>query len=393
MLTYFVTSGLSILAFYLFYISFLAREKTYHFNRYYLLVTLIISLSIPLINLSPSNAVKTISSTIIPNINLVSAVQNLHNNLTQNIQLSTSISKIIIIFYFIIVSLMLIRFFTNIYRLIRITRGDPTIRFRNSQIVLVNKPTLPFTFLHNIFVNEKDYSSKKIDPLLLEHELVHAVQNHSIDIILIELIQALLWLNPILILYKKAIKLNHEFLADNSVVKSPNRSYDYQQLLLDLTTSNNSPYLANSFNSSITKNRMIMINKTESPIWQSMGKKVIALFVIVFVSSVLVFSQEKNSSKITINGTWEYSQKDFSGTALSSSSGQVAFEDVKMVMSNKIDSIKLIKAKNVHRNPDDYKWVFENGEISTFNKFGEGKKQNFDKLEVVATPNSSDNQK
>jgi hypothetical protein len=53
----------------------------------------------------------------------------------------------------------------------------------------------------------------------------------------------------------------------------------------------------------------------------------------------------------------------------------------------------MIKAKQVSRNLNDNNWHFETGEVSAFNKFGEGKKRSFDKLDVVATPFSSNNKK
>jgi beta-lactamase regulating signal transducer with metallopeptidase domain len=47
----------------------------------------------------------------------------------------------------------------------------------------------------------------------------------------IETLKALFWFNPIFIFYKRAIQLNHEFLADEKVVKSHNDVPFYQNLL------------------------------------------------------------------------------------------------------------------------------------------------------------------
>jgi beta-lactamase regulating signal transducer with metallopeptidase domain len=73
--------------------------------------------------------------------------------------------------------------------------------------------------LNTIFINQDDYHNRKIEELYT-HELIHVTKKHSIDILIIETLKVLFWFNPIFIFYKRAIQLNHEFLADEKVVKS-----------------------------------------------------------------------------------------------------------------------------------------------------------------------------
>ena len=39
-----------------------------------------------------------------------------------------------------------------------------------------------------------------------------------VDIILIELVKIFYWFNPVHLLYERAIRINHEYLADNGVI-------------------------------------------------------------------------------------------------------------------------------------------------------------------------------
>jgi beta-lactamase regulating signal transducer with metallopeptidase domain len=97
-------------------------------------------------------------------------------------------------------------------------------------------------------------------------KIIHAWVNtrnpkHSLDILLIETLKVLFWFNPIFIFYKKAIQLNHEFLADEKVVKSHNDVPFYQNLLISKANANPTYYLASNLNYSVTKKRLIMMTK------------------------------------------------------------------------------------------------------------------------------------
>jgi len=385
---YFIISGLLLFAFYLIYITFLAKEKTHRFNRFYLLITLFVSLIVPFINLPPLAGLSTISTSAVSDNFVVNAVKQINDNSIQSFPMNNGQFSMLIFIYFSIGAIFLLRFLFNLSRLVFIIRNQQSIKSRNAYFILMDKTIMPFTFLNYIFVNRQDYLSNQVDNLLLEHELAHVSQKHSIDVIIIELCQIFLWLNPILILYKKAIKLNHEFMADNSVIESSKKPIAYQNLLVNVSSIQLSPYFANSFNSSLTKKRLIMISRKKSPIWVTSSKKLLAIVVVVLISSAFVFGQEKSERNISFKGTWEYSQKDFIGTKIQNDNGQISFKEVKMVLSNNADSIKMITAELMSQNSTDNKWTFKSGEVKNFDKFGKVKAFKFDKLEIIAIENS-----
>lgn len=84
------------------------------------------------------------------------------------------------------------------------------------------------------------------------------------DILFIEIVKTIFWFNPVFILYKRAIQLNHEFLADEKVVASYNNAPFYQQLLLSKADGNRIIFLTSNLNYSLTKKRLIMMTKTTS---------------------------------------------------------------------------------------------------------------------------------
>ncbi len=52
---------------------------------------------------------------------------------------------------------------------------------------------------------------------------------------------------------KKAIQLNHEFLADEKVINQHKNTFQYQYLLLNKAAWKNEYYLASNLNYSLTK--------------------------------------------------------------------------------------------------------------------------------------------
>jgi beta-lactamase regulating signal transducer with metallopeptidase domain len=68
----------------------------------------------------------------------------------------------------------------------------------------------PHSFLRYIFINENDFYSGRLEPEVLQHELAHARQRHSYDILLMEILQALLWFNPFIFLYSPSSAVGAE---------------------------------------------------------------------------------------------------------------------------------------------------------------------------------------
>ena len=152
----------------------------------------------------------------------------------------------------------------NILKIISKINSNTKIDYKNAKLVLLKEKVLPHTFLNYIFINEIDYNNRKIEEELFSHELTHVTQKHTFDILFIEILKTIFWFNPIFIFYKKAIQLNHEFLADEKVVKLYNNIPFYQNLFLSKANENQPFYLASNLNYLLTKKRLIMMTKTTS---------------------------------------------------------------------------------------------------------------------------------
>ena len=103
-----------------------------------------------------------------------------------------------------------------------------------------------------------------------------------------------LWFNPLLIFYKKAMQLNHEFLADEAVINRYENVTKYQYLLIEKASQPNRFLFTSSFNYSITKQRLQMMTKSTS---KTKALLITLTFVPLFACAIFVFSTKIYAQK------------------------------------------------------------------------------------------------
>ncbi|WP_324688971.1 M56 family metallopeptidase [Flavobacterium cheonhonense] len=313
MTDFLIKSTVSLLVFLVFYHWVLEREKTHLFNRFYLLLAIVISLAIPFLSFE---IIEEVPVTTITEPEFVPIPFSNENIAVVETIDYTSIA--VWSLYGIITILLSIRFGKNIWKLISKSDSNPTVKYKNATLVLVDEKTLPHTFLNNIFINFDDYNQRNIEDELYTHELVHVTQKHTLDILFIELLITIFWFNPLLYFYKKAIQLNHEFLADQKVVESYNNVPFYQNLLLQKGNGNQTIYLASNLNYLVTKKRLIMMTKNTTKSVAFLKKTAIIpmLTGIVFLCCVDIIAQEKIVTKATPKNNTIDEQDYFKGVRI-----------------------------------------------------------------------------
>lgn len=232
----------------------LEKEKMHRFNRFYLLFALVFSLLIPLITLPVYN------NAIAQPLSVISLAP-LELNSENNKESITYLPWILWGIYGSITLVLAMRFAHNIRAFIKQAASNQVIEHETAKLVLLEEKVLPHTFLKYIFLNKEDYENRAIEEELYAHELAHVNQKHTLDILFIETLKVLFWFNPLLYAYKKAIQLNHEFLADEKVITLYGDATPYQNLLLQKVSFGHTVKLASNLNFSITKKRFIMMTK------------------------------------------------------------------------------------------------------------------------------------
>jgi len=160
MINYIIRSSISLAILYLFFVAFLDNEKMHKFNRFYLLASLIFSFVVPLLTipvLTPSvSIINVLDVTSFQDSNIQSQTTTLHKGSQFNI------GWLIMAFYFLVSSILLIRFLFNLIRLEISKSRQPSIIYEGYKIVLIDELVLPYSFLSTIYVNSVEYKEGRI---------------------------------------------------------------------------------------------------------------------------------------------------------------------------------------------------------------------------------------
>jgi TonB family protein len=248
-------SSIVLLVFYAAYWFLLRKTTHFKLNRYFLLTGLLFSLTIPFMHFSlPQDYPQEIFITL-DSID-VQAVY------VAPVDKSFDFIQVLLWIYYAGVLLLSFRLMVQLVLIFKLYFQSKKEQIDGKTVVLTNKNNASFSFFSLIFINQSDRNSDEFKAIL-RHEYVHISQMHSVDIMFAELLSIVLWFNPFAWLYLKSIKANHEFLADEGVVKAGFSTNRYVEILFE-QSSGLRLSLANNFNKSLTFKRLNMMKKIRS---------------------------------------------------------------------------------------------------------------------------------
>jgi TonB family C-terminal domain/TonB family C-terminal domain len=168
-----------------------------------------------------------------------------------------------------------IRHFSSIFKTINkanINRQGPAKLIRASQF------PASFSFFNYVFINPSVNENEAEE--ILNHEIVHVRQKHWFDLLLVEILRLIQWVNPFAWIYTRFIRLNHEYLADQAALQRSASPANYRAALMNQLFNSPVISLSNSFNYSLNKKRFDMMKK----IITSPYRKVKVLIVIPVIA-------------------------------------------------------------------------------------------------------------
>ena len=211
-----------------------------------------------------------------------------------------TMSWILSMSYFLITVLLAGRFLFHLTKVMSLARYHVMVEKEGVKLILVPGLNQPFASFNYVFLNDTDYLNHRIPIEILRHEIAHVKQKHTWDLILINTMTIFFWFNPLIYLFRRAIQLNHEYLADESVLKSTTSIYHYQNLILNqIQQRSQTLTVSSSFSHySSTKNRLLMMGKATSRKKIFRNKLVIAplfLFLLLFFGNAAQAQQSISS--------------------------------------------------------------------------------------------------
>lgn len=144
----------------------------------------------------------------------------------------------------------------------------------------------PYSWMRRIVISQHDYDNHRHEILL--HERGHVLCHHSWDILLLMIVQTVQWFNPFVYMFGASLRDVHEYEADDYVLRQGVSAGQYQTLLLKTAVGASAYSFANNFNHSKIKSRIVMMKHKKINPW--MRCKVLYILPVAF-AALIVYAQ------------------------------------------------------------------------------------------------------
>lgn len=277
LLLYLLKANAIISLLFLAYLLLFRNEKTFAASRGFLLSALLLALVLPLApSVSYFKPVKFpdyfggmqvqdgAANTATTAVHTAVAHQHLVNNgAVAGFFAHFTLIQLSMLVYLLVALFLLNRFIFQLFNLFFLYKSSRVYKGGKMIYCEHQKQLAPFSFFKMLFINPS-FHYEQPEQIII-HEQVHIRQWHSVDVLLAELAGVLLWINPIMILFKRSIKLNLEYIADEEALKTGIDSKQYQFSILRHSVNLKAYPLTNLFTSSKIKKRIKMINQKKNP--------------------------------------------------------------------------------------------------------------------------------
>ena len=287
-----------------------------HFNRYFLLTSMLIALAMPLLGLLSGLEVPQMATlkqslfggTMLNEVIVTSDGQPMlpEVTVTTSTQSRFSVWQVIAGIYLIGVGVMTLLFLIKLGRLVVLILRSPKRKMDGFTAVFTGKEQGSFSFFRCAF-----FPNEKVDPDIMRHEMSHISHNHSWDILFAEVMMILQWFNPFIYLYKKELQSLHEYQADRDVVATG----------VDNGMSNN-------FSLILTKKRIKMITRNEKAkgLWWRLLATLPVLAFLMIANTKVTAQEKKTENVFTVQfGDFELFNDD--GTQMQLKDTVIYYED------------------------------------------------------------------
>lgn len=251
--------------FYIFYHFCLQKLTFFSVNRIYLLSTLAISFVIPALQLQVErpaderSQVREVTAVYAGTFtDLPAPGAAVQSSLPQTGEALSAIEwpQVLFVSYWLIALAMLSIFTFQALQLLKHTR-QINQKIGRLRVVFKHEGFTNCSFLNYVFLNREELSDEEM-AVILQHENVHISRYHSVDKMIIAVCKALLWFNPVIYLYDKALVQVHEYEADKETSVAVG-STSYASMLLAIAVRKNNPSLTHSFVRNPLKGRIKML--------------------------------------------------------------------------------------------------------------------------------------
>ena len=299
---YSLKAGIILTLFWIVYRLFLRKETFFRFNRVFLFAGLIAALVFPFI------IIRYPVEIIMPAIPV--SQQIVSETASSTGAYFDGLTIIAIAYLAVLIVLCIVRG-AGFVRLFKTMRRNNIKRCDGYNLVETADFDVAFSFFRFVFLPLNLNETQK--HIILRHEKAHIKQNHWIDLFVVNILKLLWWFNPVIWFYDKAIRNNHEYLADQAVLGDYALDV-YQQTLLNQWFTIPVFPMAHTFAFTNNLNRIMMMKKNISnPL------KKIAVLLLIPVLCFFLWAFAEPVYNIKTDNVVEYRQDTLKIRSLNSS--------------------------------------------------------------------------
>lgn len=251
-LIYIAKVTIATVVFYLAFLLLFQNRKQFVFNRLFLPVSFLISYLIPFISIPVIRTVEMTSFEMTGPVFLSTQAAE-----TKVESLPIEWHQLLWGIYLLGLCGFLFQLILGNFKAFRIIQKSRKGTLFGMPVNLTIQDVHPFAFFNRIVISENTLASPDIEMIVI-HENIHVKENHTLDVILTELLFSFQWFNPFAWLIRDAVKNNLEYKTDHQVVQKFNPK-TYQLAMVSLADKSGVTPFLNSLNGSQLKNRIIMM--------------------------------------------------------------------------------------------------------------------------------------
>lgn len=277
-----------------YYLLVLRNKKFHQYNRFYLLGVALISWIVPLIKIfwqQERSGVRQVDL-----LNVVATNNSEMEALVTAKQESLDLLSLLPNFYVGVSICLAVAMLVSLYRIYKIYREHECTNLQQFYLVMTRVKGTPFSFFSYIFWNAEIDIQTPAGKQILQHELTHVKQYHSIDKIVMQLNLIVGWFNPFFWLLKKELDMIHEFIADKKSVENGDAA-SLAQMLLTTAYPGQQFSLTNPFFFSPIKRRLKMLTNTKNPTFNYL-RRLIVLPLLAVVVLLFAFRAKENNNVV-----------------------------------------------------------------------------------------------
>ena len=272
---YLLKSAVCNAVFLVIYTCFLKNKTFFRFNRYYLITGIFLSVLLPLYTYTYEVTLTAAE------LSSAKAVQ------TTGVNSNVFWSSVFLAAYGLGIVFLVGRYLFGLLKIKAVINRAGFSQVQHYRLVHTKELKSSFSAYNYIFIDSSADLSETERQLILAHEIAHVRQYHWADLLLTQLFCTLQWFNPLSWLYRKAIRENHEYLADQAVLQQGTSAAVYRAVLVNQCIGTQ----VFSFSSSFYQYDIPRLNMLSRPSSGSVNKAAVVLILPAIGAFYMAFSE------------------------------------------------------------------------------------------------------